>query len=128
MSLHRSSASTFQRFNDLTRRSQCSRREPINLPRSIRQSRITKTIVQPIQTPLPKLQHVWFQPVTAPVWRQWNPFVTKALGDLCHARIEHTARVDDFTLARSPGTQLASDGTRMKICLRLFTRGLLHFS
>src|SRR5262249_19187206 len=57
-----------------------------------------------------------------------NPFVTKALCDLCHARIEHTARVNNFALARSPGTQLTSDRTRMKISLRLFTRGFLHFS
>src|SRR6266403_3963438 len=77
---------------------------------------------------LPEFDRVGFKPITTPVRRQWYRPVAEALGHLCHARVEHASAVEHLALPRRPCAQLAADGTRMKISLRFFTRGLLHFS
>src|ERR1700748_3432192 len=105
-----------------------SRCEPIDLPRSVRPTRVPKSVVQTVRAALPKFHFVGLESITAPVRRQWNWLVAEALGHLCHARIEHTPAIKHLALARRPRAQLASDRTRMKIILRLFTRGLFHFS
>src|SRR5882724_7999713 len=102
----------------------CSRCEPIDLPRSVRLPRVPKPVVQTVGTALPKFYFVGLESITAPVRRQWNWLVAEALGHLRHARIEHTPAINYLALARRPCAQLASDRTRMKISLRLFTRGL----
>ena len=94
-----------------------SRRQPINLPRTVCLPRVPKPVVQPVGTALPKFDFVRLESKTTPVRRQWNLLVAEALSHLCHARIEHAARVNDFALARSPCAQLAPDRTRMKIGL-----------
>src|SRR6478752_9676598 len=104
------------------------RREPINLPRSIRLPRVPKSVVQTVGTSLPKFHFVRLESITAPMRRQWNWFVAVALGHFRHARIEHTPAIEHLALTRCPCAQLASDRARMKIRLRLFTRGLFHFS
>src|SRR3954454_12918300 len=97
-----------------------SGRQPINLPRAVRQLRVPKAIMQPIQPPLPKLDDFGLQPITAPVRWQWNPFLAKPLSHLCHSRVEHTPGVDHSALARDPGPQLAAQRARMKIRCRFF--------
>src|SRR6478752_7764967 len=104
------------------------RREPIDLPRSIRLSRVPKSVVQTIGTALPKFHFIRLESITAPVRRQWYRFITEALSHHRHARIEHTPAIEHLALTRRPCAQLASDGARMKITLRLFTRGLFHVS
>src|SRR5438477_985667 len=103
-------------------------REPIDLPRSVRLPRVAKAIVQTIGTALPKFHFIRLESITAPVRRQWNWLVAKALGHLRHARIEHTPAIEHLALTRRPCAQLASDRARMKIDLRFVTRGLFHFS
>ena len=103
-------------------------RESINLPRSVRLPRIPKPVVQTVGAALPKFYFVGLESITAPVRRQWNWLVAEALGHFRHARIEHTSAIDHLALTRCPCAQLTSDRTRMKISLRLFTRGLFHFS
>ena len=105
-----------------------SRREPINLPRSIRLPRVPKPVVQTVGTALPKFHFIWLESITAPVRRQWNRFVAETLSHFCQARIKHTPAVDYLALTRRPCAQLASDRTRMKIGLRFFARGFLDFS
>ncbi len=92
-----------------------SRREPIDLPRSIRLPRVPKPVVQTIGTALPKFHFIRLESITAPVRRQWNRFVTEALSHFRHARIEHTPAIEHLALTRRPCAQLASDRTRMKI-------------
>ena len=117
-----------QRRNDVTWRSHFSWREPIDLPRSIRLPRVPKPVMQTIGTALPKFHFIRLKSITAPVRRQWNWLVAVALSHFRHARIEHTPAIDHLALTRRPCAQLASDRARMKISLRLFTRGLFHFS
>src|SRR5439155_23677400 len=69
-----------------------SRRQPLDQQTAVRLSRVPKAIVQPILPSLPKFDQIGFQSVTAPVRRQWNPFVSKALGHLRHPGIEHAPR------------------------------------
>src|SRR6478735_2433077 len=102
--------------------------EPIDLPRSIRLSRVSKSVVQTIGTALPKFHFIRLESITAPVRWQWNRFITEALSHHRHARIEHTPAIEHLALTRRPCAQLTSDGARMKITLRLFTRGLFRFS
>ena len=104
------------------------RREPIDLPRSIRLPRVSKPVVQTIGTALPKFHFIRLESITAPVRWQRNRFITEALSHLRHARIEHTPSIEHLALTRRPCAQLASDGARMKITLRLFARGLFRFS
>src|SRR5947208_16339665 len=103
-------------------------RQSLNLPRTIRLSRVTKAIVQTVRTTLPEFHRIRFKPITAPVRRQWDRLVTKAFGRLCHAPVENAPAVDYLALTRRPCAQLAADRARMKISLRFFARGFLHFS
>jgi len=106
----------------------CSRRQPIDLPRSIRLPRVPKPVVQTIGTALPKFHFIGLESITAPVRGQWDRFVAEALSHLRHARIKYTAAIENLALTRRPCAQLASDRARMKITLRLFTRGPFYFS
>src|SRR4029077_2949559 len=108
--------------------SYCSRCEPINLPRSVRPARVPKPVVQTVGAALPKFYFVGLESITTPVRRQRNWLVAEAFGHLRHARIEHTLSIDHLALTRRPCAQLASNRTRMKISLRLFTRGPFYFS
>src|ERR1700757_1785010 len=94
-----------------------SRSKPLNLPTAIRLSRVTKTIVQPVRTPLPEFHCIRFKPITAPVRGQRNRLVLEAFGHFCHARIKHATRVDHIALTRCPGAQLAAHRARVKIRL-----------
>src|SRR4029077_16855963 len=102
--------------------------EPLNCPRPIPLPRVPKPVVQTVGTALPKFHFIRLESITAPVRRQWNWLVAEALGHVRHARIEHTPAIEHLALTRRPCAQLASDRARMKIRLRLFTRGLFHFS
>src|SRR5437899_2573116 len=100
-----------------------SRRQPLDQPTSIRLSRVSKPVIQTVWTALPEFDPIRFEPITAPVRRQWNRLVAEAFGRLCHARVEHAPAVDYLALTRRPCAQLAADRTRMKISLLFFPRG-----
>src|SRR5215472_17263283 len=85
-----------------------SRGKTVDQPIAILLSRVTKPIVQPVQTSLPEFHRIRLKPVTAPVRRQRNRLVAEALGHLRHARVEHATRVDYLALTRCPGAQLAA--------------------
>src|SRR6266478_6401096 len=105
-----------------------SRCQTIDLPTLIRLSCVTKSVVQTVATALPEFDPIGFEPITAPVRRQWNRLVTEALRHLCHARIQDAAPVEHLALTRGPCAQLATNWARMKISQRFFARGFLHFS
>src|SRR5258707_6178073 len=91
------------------------RREPIDLPRSIRLPRVPKSVVQAVGTALPKFHFIRLDSITAPMRRQWNRFVAETLSHLRHARVEHTPAIEHLALTRRPCAQLASDWARMEI-------------
>src|SRR5262249_6907295 len=105
-----------------------SRREPVNLPRSVCFPCVPKPVMQTVGAALPKFDFIRLESKTAPVRRQRDLLVAEALSLFRHSSIEHPPAVDYFALTRRPRAQLASDRTRMKIGLRFFARGLLDFS
>ena len=84
--------------------------------------------MQPVRPALPEFHSIGFEPITAPVRRQRNLLVTEAFGHFRHPRIEHAPAVKHLALTRCPRAYLATHWTRVKISLRFFARGFLHFS
>src|SRR5437773_986802 len=76
------------------------RRESFNEPTAVRLPRVTETIVQAVWTSLPELKHVGFQPISAPVRRDRDRFVSEALGHLRHTRVQDATAVDHVALWR----------------------------
>src|SRR5882724_11062862 len=105
---------------DLTPRSHPSWCQPLDQPTAIRLSRVAKSVVQTVWTALPEFHPIRFEPITAPMRRQWYRLVAEAFGHLCHARIEHAPAIEHLALTRRPRAQLAPNRARMKISLRFF--------
>src|ERR1700730_16124228 len=103
-------------------------RQAFQQPAAVRLKRITKPIVQPVGAALPKFHLFRFQAESAPMWRQRHRFVGKALSDLRHPGIKHSAPIHHLALAGGPGAQLAPEWPRMKIALRFFTRSSYRLS
>src|SRR5207247_1124709 len=61
-----------------------SRRQPLDQPTAIRLSCVTKPVMQTVGTALPEFDPIRFEPITAPVRRQWNRLVAEAFSHLCH--------------------------------------------
>src|SRR5438034_2121036 len=92
-------------------------RQAFDEPITVSLSRVTEAIVQTIRASLPEFDHFRSDAIPAPVWRQRDTAIAKAFRHLRHPRVQHTAAVDHFALARGPRTQLAADRPRMKIRL-----------
>src|SRR5262245_15137220 len=89
----------------MTKENLFSRRQSLDQPTAVALESVTKAIMQAIRTPLPEFNQVGFNPVPAPVRRQWNALVTKAFRHFGHARFQHTTSVKDLALTRRPGAQ-----------------------
>src|SRR4029077_17259533 len=83
--------------------------------------------MQTVWTALPEFHHIWYHSVTSPVWRQWNWLVAKALDHFRQARVQYAASIEHFALARRPSSELAAEGTGMKVTLRFFPRSFFRF-
>src|SRR5581483_1434098 len=83
-------------------------------------ARVTKAIVQPVWSPLPKFNRIRLHAIATPMRREWNALATKSLGHLGHPCIQHASSINDLTLTRRPGAELAPHRTRMKVRLRFF--------
>src|SRR6201999_2154958 len=104
-----------------------SRREPVQCPRPVALSGITKPVVQTIGPTLPEFHYLWNNPIAAPMRRQIDDVVvSEAPLHFRETRIENPPGIDHFALVRNPGAELAPAGARLKIFFRLGARSSFH--
>ena len=76
-------------------------RAPVaRLTKSVRLSCVTKSVVQTIGAALPEFHRIRFEPITAPVRRQWNRLVAESVRSSSAMRASSTRRPSSTSLWR----------------------------
>ena len=101
------------------------RPQPFDYPGSILLQSISQTIVQAVLAALPKLDRRWLESITAPM--RWTRNVVAELPtEFLEPLFKFCAALKYLTLLRSPGSNLASQRSRVKVLVRLFVGRFFH--
>src|SRR5437588_7390121 len=103
----------------------CLRPQPLDHPGSIFTQSISQTIVQAVLAALPKLDRGRLQSITAPM--RWpRNVVAEFPTEFLEPFFKFCAAFKYLTLLRSPGANLASQRSRVKVLFRFFVGCLFH--
>src|SRR4029077_12048582 len=91
--------------------------KPVDRPGTVGQPRVTKAIVQAIRTALPEFDSLGVKSISAPMRRQRNFSLGKALLHLFESGSKHAPRVDHFALTRCQSAKRRARRAGMKILL-----------
>jgi hypothetical protein len=82
-------------------------------------SAVAKAVVQAAGTPLPKLELVWCDKPSTPLWRTRHIRTGEALTEVCNCIVQLFPIRDDPRLRACPRTNLGLTGSRSKIRITL---------